>query len=251
MKSQAFYLLGVAVCAACIALGQHAARPTFDVVSVKLTPKGAKSAAPIAEPGRLRYEGALMRNILWMAFGVAGDEIIGLGSASESVSANSPDPNRYTIDATYPEGTTKAQISLMYESLLVDRFGLVYHWEKRETKGYLLTVDAKGSKLTRSTGQKSLYIGGGPGVLMGDPMSMYALTRQLTQIVGAPVVDRTHLEGDFKIRVKYLRDDAPPGTEGASIFTALREELGLRLQAGKPLIDYLVIDQLNRTPTEN
>jgi len=82
-------------------------------------------------------------------------------------------------------------------------------------------------------------------------MSIYVLCRDLTQILGAPVVDRTKIEGDYKIRVKYMPDNAPPGVEAPSIFTAIRDELGLRLEAGKPVIDYLVIDHLNRVPTEN
>jgi uncharacterized protein (TIGR03435 family) len=139
----------------------------------------------------------------------------------------------------------------MYQTLLADRFKLVYHWEKKEVKGYVLTVDAKGPKLTKSGGPQATYFTGGSGLLQGDPISMQNLARHLTRILGAPVVDGTHLEGDFDIRLKYLPDDAPPDANGISIFGALREQLGLKLEAGKPLINHLVIDHLNRAPTEN
>jgi len=138
MKVPTFYVAGLAAFAVYGALGQSTPKPAFDVLSVKLTPKEVRSAAPVIGPGRLRYVGALMRNLLWAAFGVMGYEIVGLDSASENVAVNGPaSAYRYTVDATFPEGTTQAQIALMYQSLLADRFKLVYHWEKRETKGLL------------------------------------------------------------------------------------------------------------------
>jgi uncharacterized protein (TIGR03435 family) len=77
---------------------------------------------------------------------------------------------------------------------------------------------------------------------------MAVLARRLAWAISAPVVDATDIQGKFNVEIKYLADDAPAGTDGPSIYTALRETLGLRLDPGRPKINVLVIDHLSREP---
>jgi uncharacterized protein (TIGR03435 family) len=91
----------------------------------------------------------------------------------------------------------------------------------------------------------------GLGFYASDHMSMQNLVAGLTHQLGLPVINETGIEGQFKITLKFLPENAPPGMVGPSVFTALRETLGLKLDSKRVTIDCVVIERINHVPTGN
>jgi uncharacterized protein (TIGR03435 family) len=153
------------------------------------------------------------------------------------------------------------------QTLLADRFHLQLHRETRELPAYTLTVAKGGSKLEQSK-SRELRMNWGMGRFdyRGAPMSMLATT--LTQLAGRIVVDQTGLTGNYDLTLQWTPDEAQsqvfrragdwasageasiPDASGPSLFTALKEQLGLRLEATKAPIEMLVVDHAEH-PSEN
>jgi uncharacterized protein (TIGR03435 family) len=155
------------------------------------------------------------------------------------------------------------QLKTMERKLLVDRFQLKFHWETREMSAYVLTVGKGGARLG---GSKDLD---GPPSFRGRPdqaMKGRNLTManfaQLLQsgIMDRPVVDHTELVGKYDFEVRWTPDQTefgghfPAGTDSADappgIFTALQEQLGLKLSAEKTAVRVMVIDRVEQ-PSAN
>jgi len=126
----------------------------------------------------------------------------------------------------------------------------------------VLTVDKGGSKLKLSQAQEPFDIPikpAGSGKMIGTRVPMSYLCWVLSQFLNTPVMDRTGLERFYDFTLEWTPpspsrtgDPQPggPSTEGPSIFTALREDLGLKLESGKAAAEVLVIDHVER-PSEN
>ena len=138
----------------------------------------------------------------------------------------------------------------MVQSLFADRFKLVAHREMKESPVYLLTIAKTGSKL--HPGGAVRFNGGVQGDASGKPdwpdgMTMSQLAGILSNYTDRLVVDRTGLTGTYGITLDFSltdRDDRP------SIFTAVQEQLGLKLEPTKAPVEVLVIDSVNK-PSEN
>jgi uncharacterized protein (TIGR03435 family) len=148
------------------------------------------------------------------------------------------------------------QTQEMYQKLLADRFHLSFHREMRDIPIYALTVAKGGPLLKIADPNEELNTGnsGGAGqrTLRFSNMSMPNLAFNLNLFEDRPVIDKTALPGRYDFTLKWTYDvskedepDAPP-----SIFTAIREQLGLRMDAVKGPAEVLVIDQLER-PSAN
>ena len=190
----------------------------------------------------------------------------------------------FTINATLPEGATKADIPIMIRHLLEDRFGLVFHHEMRQMGGYELVVAKSGPRLEKSAGpapDQSMVKGPGVEVKNGVPQfakdagsgqlsfgstviwrgrnrAMKSLAADLAEKLGGPVMDATGLEGEYDYTFTYTAE--PPsasevGQDVASVdamLNALLEQLGLKLQPVKNVpVDVIVLDSAKKVPTEN
>jgi uncharacterized protein (TIGR03435 family) len=197
------------------------------------------------------------------------------------------DTAKFDIVATTPASTQPTpppQARQMALRALLERFKLKAHWETRELPVYILSRDradgalGPGLKLTTATECEAARAAGpppmpqtpgapmppppcgaiqfGPGQLIarGSPMELLAQTLTSVPVVTGidrPIVDRTRLEGNYAFALKF----APAGAANADserpeLVTALREQLGLKLEASRALLDVLVIDSVER-PTEN
>jgi uncharacterized protein (TIGR03435 family) len=142
------------------------------------------------------------------------------------------------------------QSRAILKPLLQDRFGLKVHYEAREKSIYALVVDKHGPKLQKASDDHSVW-----NVTRGH-ISIHAATlaplvEGLSTAVGRLVVDKTSLPGRYNIDLKWAPDELSGGENpGPSVFTALREQLGLRLISTSGSIEVLVIDQLER-PSAN
>jgi uncharacterized protein (TIGR03435 family) len=167
---------------------------------------------------------------------------------------------RYEIQAKIPEGTfDEGQIKSMLQNLLAERFQLKLHHETKEFSIYALVVAKGGVKLQESKDDKSRSFAGiGFGSITATRSTLDALCRGLSELIDRPVFNETNLAGSYDLKMHFDPDStqgrhAPPGSAESSepsIFTALQEQLGLKLEPKNKLVDILVIDHIER-PTPN
>jgi uncharacterized protein (TIGR03435 family) len=143
----------------------------------------------------------------------------------------------------------------MLQALLVDRFHLRVHIEQREIQIYDLVIAKGGPKLKEATSEDVASKGGmwtpGSGKIQAVGAQLTSLPWILTNEVERPVVDKTGLAGKYDFTLDYVSTAraATDETGGPSIFTALEEQLGLRLQSAKGPMDVLVIDSVEQPGT--
>jgi uncharacterized protein (TIGR03435 family) len=181
--------------------------------------------------------------------------------------------DQFDVQAVMPESApayTFAQflgrrapvLQLMLQNLLADRFKLALHREMKEVPVYLLTVAKDGPKLMSSKpdDKKYVQVNGNPAlpasdrVLIGRKATMSDLVDllQAARVTDRTVVDRTGISGEFSFDAKFapIDNSAFGNTSSPSIFTALQEQLGLKLEAAKAPVEFFVIEHAER-PTEN
>ena len=155
-----------------------------------------------------------------------------------------------------------AQWKMMTQKLLADRFKLTFHHDKRVLSVYTLSVGKAGSKLAKSDSTGNLIsfsfetaAGGISLPVKNATMAEFASVLQ-TGVLDRPVVDQTGIEGRYDLVLKWAPDDSqfgghPPEASKAdsplpSLFTAMQEEVGLKLDAVKAPVDVLVIDRVEK-----
>ena len=141
----------------------------------------------------------------------------------------------------------RAQVLRMLQALLAERFQLRLHRETRELRVYRMTIARGGHKLKPPSIQDGSFTFN-PGRFIATGQSMTDLADKLTRPfsgLDTPVIDATGLEGAFDFTLTWAPDGMP------SIFDALQEQLGLKLEAGKSNVEVLVIDHAERVPVEN
>jgi uncharacterized protein (TIGR03435 family) len=176
--------------------------------------------------------------------------------------------DRFAIQALMPEGSAEYTfgqfmngqaplLDIMIRNLLVDRFHLTVHREMKEVPGYALVVGKNGPRIRPATGNEAppalAQLGRPPSasrrIYTRTTMTYVALT--LGVITRRPVVDRTDLKGEFIFDLEYAPEEAPPGESPApSVFTAVQEQLGLKLEPARVPADLIVIDRAER-PSED
>ena len=269
------WLFASMACAVSVQLGPrtaHAQLPlaeTFEVSSVKPNTQPDGPRGLVVDPGRFTATGALLSDLVRYAWGFSS-----LTSQSQLVGG----PAWMTTARFDIVATTKGLPSLtMLKALLQDRFKVVAHVESRDSAVYALVVDRADKRLgpaihvstsqcvgpggtappTSAAANRLCGIRGRPGAYAAEGANMAQLARTLGNFpaVGRPVVDRTALEGvyDWTLQWTPAFNAAPAGgvapvaspdaETGVSLFTALREQLGLKLDAQRAPIDVLVIDR--------
>ena len=165
------------------------------------------------------------------------------------------DSERFDIVAKIPAAASRAQVPAMLQELLKSRFGLAFHWEPKEISGYALVAAAKGVKIqpVESTGESSNSTG--DGMIQARQISMEGFARLLEKALDRPVQDLTGMPGVFDLDLSWTPDEAPAAPSedvpAPSLFTALQDQLGLRLRAQKVTIRTLVVDHVERVPSAN
>jgi hypothetical protein len=207
-----------------------AAGAGFDVAAVKVNTSGwngGSNGGTGGSAGRITIENTSLREVVFYAFGLPWGR-------DYSVSAPAwLDAEKFDIIATSPKGPSRDDVQAMMQALLVEPFGLKAHRENRELESYVLLVEKKGAKLKPNTDRAE-----GAFIRDDDHLTCRAIT-----LAGL---------GAFDFTLHWSPDNTPGGGRaGPSIFTALQEQLGLRLQARKTTFSILVIDHMERTPAGN
>jgi uncharacterized protein (TIGR03435 family) len=221
-----------------------AAQAAFEVASVKRTPPASIGYTSISPFGSATFTATnvTLEVLIGMAFGVDSNHISGKQSWLDTES--------YDVSAKAEGGReiSREELRPMLQNLLAERFKLSVHREMKDEPGYALIV-AKGPKLQASKGGASrpMILKGG---LRADNISLKMLAAILAGPAGRPVVDKTGIEGNFDVKLDY----APEGIADSSlpsIFTALQEQLGLKLVPQKVPVETLVVDRAEKVPAEN
>ena len=247
----------IAVAVSCpVLFGQMSPKSwSFGAASIRRNPVATLSADTLREdPGRVSYSRITLQQLVARAYGLRNYQVvwpIGL------------DRDVYEIVATIPEGATQKQIPEMLQALLAQRFGLVTHWESRETPVFDLVAAKGGLKAKPIELAQGVKPVGCRVTMAGDSYSVKSQTLRAfascLTVGGRPVFDSTGLDGNFDISIEYSAAseasfvsaaEAAPFEGGQSIGTALRD-IGLSLVAGKRSLQTLVVDKINSVPTEN
>jgi uncharacterized protein (TIGR03435 family) len=238
-------VVAVVLALSCLLLAQ--AGPTFDVVSVKRnTVRG--TAAFRVTPGRVTVTNDPLTDLVRNSYRVEPFQVVG-----------GPDwtgTDRWDIIATARYSASAAELDAMMRVLLADRFKLIVHHETRQMPVYELALTQgdgqAGSQMhPSSTDCSAMPCGfrGGAGNMTAIGRTVVQLARVLTPLVGRPILDKTSLAGSFDWTLRWA-PDAQAVSEFPSLFTAIREQLGLKLEPTTAAIDVLVIDHAER-PSEN
>jgi len=232
--------------------------PVFDVASVKRNTSTDRGGAMEFAPDRLRISNLQLADVVMRAYSLSQQQFSFDEAHRKALLQILGE--KYDIDAKAAQPSTRAAMKVMLQNLLVERFRLAMHRETRELAGYLLTVDPAGPKLRE-------HEGGGPECipsrsldgafrLLNCPVDIF-VGYQLNGIVRGLVSDRTGLTGnyDFELFASW-EVPANPGEgrpeprvispDAPSIFTAVRQQLGLRLEACKIEVEIVTIDRVER-----
>jgi uncharacterized protein (TIGR03435 family) len=246
----------------------YPAQSAFEVVSVKPNVSVDPPSDPRMSPGRFSWSNATLRQLIQVAHEVRPYQLIALPDWADSA--------RFDVTATASFPASPQQMHTMLQGVLADRFDLRVHHDKREIPAYALGLARRDGRLgpdihpakldCESIGAKPLdsgtaqadYAGCAPQLgltrLKAPGFHMSGLASALMRILDRPVIDKTGLAGAFDIELVWTPDPTmlPNGapvqnaTSGASIFTALEEQLGLRLVSDRGAVDVLVVDRINR-----
>jgi uncharacterized protein (TIGR03435 family) len=213
---------------------------TFEVASIKPSAPdqvGAQMYSP--GPGRFTTMTTTVKNLIAFAYGVPDFRVLG-GPEWSGATA-------YNITAKAAGTPANAEFKVMLQQLLASRFQLTLHSESKEASVYHLVVTKNGPKLKHA--EKGRGIGFGVGLLNGRGADMATLASVLTRSLGRTVINQTGLDGFYEFDLAWTADEAAADTT-TSIFAALQEQLGLKLEPAKGMVDMFVIDRVER-PSEN
>jgi uncharacterized protein (TIGR03435 family) len=235
------------LCATTIALvsplerAQTGETPQFEVVSIKKSAPGARGPTFYnPTPARFALSGITAKSLIAYAYDVREFQVSGGPSWLDS--------DEYDIVAKPQGDISSERILAMTRNLLADRFRLNLHRESKELPVLALVIAKGGAKLHPSVAG-GLDVRGGKGHFTARKITMPILAAQLAgRVFDRPVLDRTGIAGEFDIDLDWALDENPD--TGPSIFTALREQLGLRLESARGPVEMLVIDHAER-PSEN
>jgi bla regulator protein BlaR1 len=234
-------------------------RPSFEVASIKPSNSADRRVMFNVQSGRFTAANVTVKKLIQEAYGIKDFQISGgpswIGSDLFDLAAK-------------PETSAKFdQIQLMLQSMLAERFQLVLRRETREMPVYALVVAKNGPKFEKANESAQPVVRIRRGLLVAPRGNMAVLATQLSNFLGRTVVDKTGLTGNYDLKLEWMPDEnqvanfqamgvpegfgAPtPDPLGVSLFTALQEQLGLRLESQKGPVEMLVIERVEK-PTEN
>ena len=258
-------------------------QPAFEVATIKPAVPfqgrgvfnfGASGGPGTKDPGRYTCDHCSLADLICQAYGLKRYQLSGPDwLASES----------FDVAAKVPDGATRDQMKLMMRSLLLERFQMASHSEQRDSPIYELVVAKNGPRLTphveqppagaepdpapsarlaRDTLDKDGYPVLPPGrsgamILNGRNTtqrvneSIQQLASIVSNAVGRPVTDATGLKGTYDFTLHYTVAGLPESESVVTIFAALQQQLGLKLESKKGITEVLVVDHIAKVPTGN
>jgi uncharacterized protein (TIGR03435 family) len=251
--------------AAALAFAQSAdtPAPAFDVASVKPGQPGGRGGGMErrvlqniqVSPGTVTARNASLRSCIRWAWHVSEFQVSG---------PDWLDSERFEITGKAAGPSTEAELRLMMQALLQERFKLTLHRQTKELSAYVLTIGKNGLKVqeSKTEGESSIDVNQRQFSVSVQRTPVSAMVEMLSNVLRAPVVDQTGLTGRYDITLnvaKYVGDmmaqgksiESTPVDPQALISMILQDEFGLKLDAKKMPLDVLVIDHIEKAPVEN
>lgn len=238
------YRLLIAFCLVAV-LAQAQAPPAFEAASIKPTQHGrdaqgwSRSSIDVPSPGRLVAENSSLDELIRYAYDLKEYQVSGPVWLND-------DSVCFDIAAT-TSGASKAQIRVMLQTLLAERFHLESHRERRTLSVYNLVAVKSGAKLQLTTSHREgpsvqSNSGRNGGTFKATNVSMADFAYQLSRHLNRPVFDQTGLKDRYDFSLQY---------DEAGLVPVVQQQLGLRIESAKAPVDVLIIDHIDRVPTEN
>jgi uncharacterized protein (TIGR03435 family) len=246
--------LGAAVLSLCGAILYAQAPLSFDVAIVKPAQPGGRGGIIRQMPGNQRYvaNNVPLRLIMTVAYSVTDRQISGGPSWV--------DTEPFDIDAKAASPHTSDELHVMLQHLIEERFQLRIRHDTKELPVYELAVDKNGARLPVHDPADLDHppMGGTAGGMKGTNVTMNYFAFSLSRMLDRSVIDKTDLPARYDVSLEFSREGIgikqgvadPSVAEGPSIFTALKEQLGLKLVPAKGPVDFLVIEHAEK-PSDN
>jgi uncharacterized protein (TIGR03435 family) len=227
---------------------QTADAPAFDVATIK--PSEGSTPMSLQRVGnRIITSSTPLSWLIKWSFDLDDDMLIGSPKAADSA--------RFDVTGLVPDGVPgPGRVQAMMRTLLGDRFHLAVHHETRRLTAYTLVRDGP-PKFTLSPAADrpaaNPFSMSAAGKLSGKQVTTAMLAKVLASQLTRPVEDKTGLEGMFDFTLEWAPDttDVTAVHNRPSLFTAIREQLGLRLESRQRDVDVVVVDHVDLVPTQN
>lgn len=238
------------------------AHPTFEVATIKPTKPGEQRTFLIVRGTQFQVVNFSLAGLVKFAYDMQDKQIVG-----------GPDwmnTEKFDIDGKpdVPGTPNGQQLKEMVQKLLADRFALKFHKDQRDMSAYVLTVGKDGPKMKQNTSNPN----GLPGLFFGPIGTLHVMNATMqnftslmqSAVLDRPVVDHTKLDGRWDFTLRWTPDESQfagmgvkvpaPAADDANaappLFTAIQEQLDLKLEAQKTQVPVLVIDQVDH-PSAN
>lgn len=234
-------------------------RPRFEVVSIRPTTPDNKTPKFIPSPDRFTVRAETARNLIYFAYDIKYGYNKGGGKWVDS--------DRFDIDAKIDDATAQAfsnmngrermaQLRLMVQGLLQDRFSLVIQKQTKNMPVYALVVSKDGSKLqdAEKAAHGGWTVASSKGItkITAKDAGLNGLVQYLMQqpAIGRQVIDETRLSGAYNYELEWTSDPNSSDSTQPNIFTALQEQLGLKLEPRVGPVQTVMVEHIDR-PSEN
>ncbi|HEY4360705.1 MAG TPA: TIGR03435 family protein [Bryobacteraceae bacterium] len=226
-----------ALCFAAVTFGQ-----SFEAAAIKPNDSGSSHSGEHSDKGLVRIDNDSLNQLIQEAYRVQDYAISAPAWLNDA---------RFDIVAKIPEGVRSDGIPVMLQALLAERFGLKMHHEPKSISGYALVPGKKPPELHEPPPNAGSSSNSNNSKMQGTNISMDKLADMLTRQVREPVQNQTGLKGVFDMKLEWTINPDDPADTRTALLTALQEQLGLKLEARKITIDAVVVDHIERVPTEN
>ncbi len=252
--TRAFAIAGLGALFSGMTFGQPSpSTPAFEVASVKVNTSGERASGD-TKGDRLTLYNMPMKVIIALAYRVPNDRVAGPAWL---------DTDGFDIVAKVGPGTTADTLWLMLQNLLAERFKLAVHRDQSPVPVYALVADKKGPKLQEAAADSQVKSTcnreGTQLTCRNQKLTMADLAQNLPRWVGRdwfglPIVDQTGLHGVYDFSLTWtLTNNADESVEppAVSLFEALQDQLGVKLEQRKVPVDRIVVDHIERVPIDN
>jgi uncharacterized protein (TIGR03435 family) len=237
-----------------------AARSQFDAASIRIN-QSADRPSTRYDPGRVELHKASIKHLVRRAFPVPDYQVVWPAWVGDR------SPLGYDVSVTFPTDTSAERLQLMFQDLLATRFGLTMHWETRDVRAFEVRASERGTRLQEAVNPApptdypkystkivsgvwhlSTQLGGAPSGLTIEGF-LEAITQ--LHILDRPIVDASGIKGYYDIDLTAPAEvpDNKPAT--SELLSALDKQLGLKASLKTLSLQMLVVDHLERIPTEN
>jgi uncharacterized protein (TIGR03435 family) len=261
MSRSAFALAGLALSSTLAFSQNQPDRPQFDAASVKVN-QSADRPSTRFDPTRVILVKASVKHLILRAYPLPDYQLV-----LPDWVAGDRGSLGYDVSVTFPAGTTDERLQLMFQDLLVTRFGLKVHWETRDMRAFEVRASEQGPRLKQAVNpapptdfpKYSTRIEDGvwhmSSQLRGAPsgLTVAGFLDALTtlHILDRPLVDATGIKGDYDIDLTAPAEVPANKPDPSELLSALDKQLGLKATLKTLSLRVLVIDHMERMPTGN